>query len=243
MERDLFEPIRKYFADQGYDLDGEVQDIDLYMEKGEESVAVELKVTLDFRAVQQAAQRQKLVDYVYIGIFKPSDLYSHSFRDKLYILKRLGIGLIVVSKRGGVVTVVSEPVVSELSRFQATAANKRKKKALKKEFKKREARNNVGGVRGTKIMTGYREEALLVLDALAELGGEAKTAQIRELSGIKRSTDILYANYYGWFENISKGVYRIVDAGYAALEEFEEALFLMKKKNGWGNEDESHEEK
>ena len=99
MEKDLFLPIKAYFEAYGYTCDGEVQDIDLYMEKGDESVAVELKQELDFKAVQQAALRQKLTDTVYIGIFKPKDMGRRAFQDKLYLLKRLGIGLIVVSRR------------------------------------------------------------------------------------------------------------------------------------------------
>ena len=33
MEKDLFKPIKEYFESYGYTCDGEVQDIDLYMEK------------------------------------------------------------------------------------------------------------------------------------------------------------------------------------------------------------------
>lgn len=227
MERDLFGPIKKYFEMYGYTADGEVNDIDLYMEKGEESVAVELKVTLDFKSVQQAAQRQKLVDTVFIGIFKPKDINSRSFADKLYILKRLGIGLIVVSKRTKTVEIVSEPVVSDIAKYKVS--NKRKKKALSEEFQKRRTKNNTGGVRGEKLITGYREDALLVLDTLAELGGEAPTKLVREQSGIKRSTDIMHDNYYGWFVNVDRGVYRICQAGYDALEEFEDTIYLLRR--------------
>ena len=59
MERDLFLPIKTYFENFGYVCDGEVKGIDLYMENGEKNVAVELKQTLDFKSVQQAALRQK----------------------------------------------------------------------------------------------------------------------------------------------------------------------------------------
>ncbi len=229
MEKDLFAPIKKYFEQYGYVADGEVNDIDLYMEKGDESVAVELKVNLDFKSVQQAALRQKLVDTVFIGIFKPSDLNSRSFKDKIYILKRLGIGLIVVSKRSHTVEIVSEPVASELDNLKAS--NKRKKRALSEEFQKRRTKNNIGGVRGTKLITGYREDALLVLDTLAELGGEAKTKQIRELSGIQKSTDIMHDNFYGWFVNVGRGVYKICQAGYDALEEFEDTIYLLRRGN------------
>ena len=160
MEKDLFHPIKTYFESYGYTCDGEVRDIDLYMEKDGQSIAVELKQTLDFKSVQQAALRQKLTDFVYIGIFMPKDLHSRSFQDKLYILKRLGIGLIVVSKRSKSIEIVSEPVVSELSTYQSR--NKGKKKALSEEFQKRRTKSNTGGVHGTKLITSYREDALLV---------------------------------------------------------------------------------
>ncbi len=251
MERDLFNPIKEYFEKKGYTCDGEVADIDLFAEKisadkapgkkrkkdghadGEQAdgepknVVVELKVNLDFRSVQQAAQRQKMFETVYIGIFRPKDFSSRSFKDKLYILKRLGIGLIVVSKRSKEVQVVSEPVVSELSVYQRT--NKKKAERVTAEFEKRRTKNNTGGVTGEKLITSYREDALLVLDALAELGGEEKNTKVRELSGINKASSILRYNYYGWFEKKEAGVYGITDAGYAALEEFEDTVYKLKR--------------
>ena len=230
MEKDLFIPIKSYFEQYGYIADGEVNDIDLYMEKGGESIAVELKQTLDFKAVQQAALRQKITDSVFIGIFRPGDINSGSFKDKLYLLKRLGIGLIVVSKRTRQIEIVSEPVVTELSEYQRR--NKSKKKALSSEFQKRRVKNNIGGVHGEKLVTSYREDALLVLDTLAELGGEAPSRKVNELSGIKRGTTIMRNNYYGWFEKVAKGVYRIRQEGYDALEEFEDAIYTLRRGTG-----------
>lgn len=226
MEKDLFNPIKKYFENYGYICDGEVNDIDLYMEKDGESIAIELKQTLDFKSVQQAALRQKITDHVYIGIFKPKDLYRGSFQDKLYILKRLGIGLIVVSKRSKNIEIVSEPVVSELSVYQRS--NKNKKKALSEEFQKRKSKNNIGGVHGTKLITSYREDALLVLDALLELGGKASSRDIHKLSGVEKSTSIMYNNHYGWFIRGEKGIYSVSDNGLDAVEEFEDTIRILK---------------
>lgn len=226
MEKDLFLPIKTYFEEFGYTCDGEVNDIDLYMEKGEESVAVELKQTFDFKALQQAALRQKITDHVYIGIFKPKDLFSRSFKDKLYLLKRLGIGLIVVSKKSKTVEIVCEPVVTELSSFQAR--NRGKKVALAKEFQKRKTKSNTGGVTGTKLITSYREDALLVLDALLELGGEASTKEIKAISNIKNTTQILYNNHYGWFSRCGQGVYKVEKSGLQAVEDFEDTIRLLK---------------
>ncbi|MBQ0001184.1 MAG: hypothetical protein KBT01_06575 [Clostridiales bacterium] len=226
MEKDLFQPIREFFEDLGYTCDGEVNDIDLYLEKGEESVAVELKESLNFKVVQQAALRQKITDIVYIGIPKPKDQRSAAFRDKVYLLKRLGIGLIAVSKRSKNVEILSDPVVSELSLFQSR--NKDKQKALAAEFKRRRVKKNVGGVHGTKLITSYREEALLILDTLMECEGEATTKEVRERTGIKKTTTILHDNYYGWFENVKRGTYKVTEAGLAALEEFESVIADLK---------------
>lgn len=228
MEKDLFEPIKLYFEQFGYQCDGEVNDIDLYLEKGDECIAIELKQSLNFKVLQQAALRQKLTDIVYIGIFRPKDYGSKAFRDKIYLLKRLGIGLILVSKRGGKVEIVSDPVVSELSSFQQR--NKEKQKALAAEFKKRRIKNNTGGVHGVRVITGYREEALLILDAMMELGGQASTREIRKSSGIEKTTQILYNNYYGWFEGVQRGVYKVTEKGLQALEEFEAAIGQLKQQ-------------
>lgn len=228
MERDLFLPIKTYFENFGYVCDGEVKGIDLYMENGEKNVAVELKQTLDFKSVQQAALRQKITDIVYIGIFKPKDLYSSAFKDKLYLLKRLGIGLIVVTKRGQMVEIVSEPIVTELSSFQKRNVSKRK--ALSEEFHKRKTKNNIGGVNGTKLITGYREDALLVLDALTALSGEGSSRKVREVSGVANATRIMYQNYYGWFCNVSTGYYKVTETGRNALEEFSGVIAALKER-------------
>lgn len=226
MEKDLFQPIKSFFETQGYVCDGEVNDIDLYMEKDGESVAVELKVSFDFKALQQAALRQKTCDSVYIGIFTPNNLMSHSFKDKIYLLKRLGIGLITVSKKTGKVSVITPPVVSELTDFQKR--NKRKKQQLSKEFHDRRIKTNTGGVTHTRLLSSYRENALLVLDALCELGGEATTKKVLAYCNVKDTTKILYDNYYGWFENVQRGTYRLTEKGYEAFEDFEAELYALR---------------
>ena len=96
MEKDLYPPVRAFFEGLGYSCDGEVENMDLYMEKDGLNAAVEFKQKLDFRVVQQAALRQKVCDAVFIAVPQPGDLRSRAFRDKLYLLQRLGIGLIAL---------------------------------------------------------------------------------------------------------------------------------------------------
>ncbi|MBE5846636.1 MAG: hypothetical protein E7300_03070 [Lachnospiraceae bacterium] len=227
MEKDLFGPIKEYFESFGYTCDGEVKDIDLYMEKDGASVAVELKKSLDFKAVRQAALRQKVTDTVFIAIFRPSNMRAHAFRDSLYLLKRLGIGLITLAPRTGVIEIVNEPVVSELSLY--LRRNGAQKKELAAEFRRRRIKTTIGGVTHTQVLTGYRQEALLVLHGLKCLGGECKASDLRRETGIERARQIVYDNHYGWFERAGHGIYRITDAGYDALSAYADVLGELLK--------------
>ena len=224
MEKDLFKPIKKYFEEQGFECDGEVDGIDLYMEKDGQAVAVELKVSLDFKVVMQAALRQKLVPYVYIGTFAVRSTRSALFRDKLYLIKRLGIGLILVTKSTKAISVLCDPAEVDL---QDTSSSIRKRKHLQREFSGRRTHLNTGGVNKQKLITSYREDALLVLNALAELGGQGSPADVRKQCGVDRALAIMYKNHYGWFDRIGTGNYSITENGYAALEEFEDVLYMM----------------
>jgi hypothetical protein len=63
-------------------------------------------------------------------------------------------------------------------------------------------------------MTAYRQQALACASAMA-LGPR----KIRELKpDIPNASNILRANFYGWFDRIERGVYGLTDAGHAALK-------------------------
>ncbi len=229
-ESDLYLPIKDHFSALGYTADGEVGGIDILLEKEGSYTAIELKKSLDFRSIQQAALDQKHCDFVYIGIFRPKELYSPSGRDKLYLLKRLGIGLICVSPRSFRVEIVNDPIVSELSAFQKKGKAETDK--LKEEFRSRRVKNNKGGVSRTKLMTAYREDAIMILHCLKECGGEALCGQVREATGNPKSSQILRDNYYGWFEKVARGRYRIGEKGLSALEEYRDVIEnVLENKN------------
>lgn len=225
MEKDLYPPVRAFFEGLGYSCDGEVENMDLYMEKDGLNAAVEFKQKLDFRVVQQAALRQKVCDAVFIAVPQPGDLRSRAFRDKLYLLQRLGIGLIAVSRRSDSVKILSEPAEHDLSAYRTRSRAVRER--VKKEFSARRLRNNTGGVGGMKKMTAYREDALLVLYALREAGGTAAPKQLAASSGVVRARDILYDDHYGWFTHPEKGSYGISPEGSAALTQYAEELRLL----------------
>ena len=229
-ESELFGPIRDYFEAYGYRCDGEVGQIDLYMQKDGVSVAVELKVTLDFKAVRQAALRQRVADTVFIGICRSKRARGKEFSEKLYLLRRLGIGLITVSPSTGQVEIVSEPVISGLEEIRAR--NKRKRAFLEEEFRRRVVRGNTGGVNQGLRMTGYREDALRVLDALSTPDGEENARQIHRKCGVKKTASILRNNYYGWFLRSPEGAYTLTDAGRAALTEYADTLEKLRNADG-----------
>jgi hypothetical protein len=92
----------------------------------------------------------------------------------------------------------------------------------------RKLKNNVGGVNKTKIMSGYREDCLLVLNAIKDFES-ASGKQIKEITSVSKSTSIMYKNYYGWFEKVNKGLYKINDNGKEALVQYRETISLLIK--------------
>ena len=69
------------------------------------------------------------------------------------------------------------------------------------------------------IMTAYRQQALACASALA--AGPRPVRELRE-----RCPDagkILLHNVYGWFERAERGIYRLTEAGHAALKRWPQA--------------------
>ena len=118
LEKQLFQPIKELFESDGFMVDGEVRKIDMLCMKDDVSVAVELKKELNLKVIIQAALRQKTIDIVYVGIFSPKSLHNKRFKEKLYLLKRLGIGLIIVAPRSLEASVYQDPLVSEVPDYR-----------------------------------------------------------------------------------------------------------------------------
>lgn len=230
-ESELFNPICNYYEQMGFEVDGEVKSIDMVCHHREQDVTIviELKNTINLKVITQASLRQKLFDYVYVGVWTPKNLRSKDHLNKVYLLKRLGIGLIYVSPKLHSVSIAHEPLADELLVYQQR--NKRKRQAVLKEFQKRQLKENQGGIYKTKIITAYMEECLVVLKTLEE--GEAlKVGRIREKTGIKLCNRLLYDNHYGWFENVSRGCYRITTLGQEALVTYKDYLDRLEGLQG-----------
>jgi hypothetical protein len=229
MEKDMYEPIRDFFIDKGFVVRGEVNHCDVCALKDDQLVVIELKKNLSVELLVQATKRQKLADLVYVAIPKPKRLKGSSkWFDTCHLLRRLELGLILVTVKKGksLVEVAVHP--EPFDRAKSVQANKRERKRLLEEFKGRCADFNSGGSTRQKLMTSYRENALYIACCL-DMFGPASAAKLRKYgSDDKKTYSILYSNHYGWFHKIDKGVYELTDIGRQGLIQYEKMTEILK---------------
>ena len=220
-ESDLYEPIRKHFIKQGYRVNGEVHDCDLTAVKDGELIIVELKLNLNIDLLLQATRRQRLTDLVYIAIPKPKRISRKRWNDIIQLVKRLELGLIIVSFSGNRKSVEFKVHPEPYKRM--TSKNTRKKAALIKEIEGRSADYNIGGSNKTKIMTAYKENCIQIACYLEKLGQMSPKALVALGTGNKTPL-ILQKNYYKWFERVERGIYVITEQGKKELEDYPELV-------------------
>lgn len=222
-EEHLYKPVREFLIKQGYTVHAEVKDCDVAAMKGEELVVVELKKSLSIELLIQAVKRQKIADSVYIAVPKPKKLlYTRKWEDICHLVRRLELGLILVSFYGdkSTVDVILEPI--HFDRLRSVQKGKTKRARLIKEFEGRHGDRNVGGSTGKKLMTAYKEGALYIACCLRKYG-DLTPKKLRELGAdLKKTTSILSNNYYGWFYNVRKGLYGLTEEGLKALTQHNE---------------------
>lgn len=233
-EVDLYRPIQMYFLREEYEVYGEVKDCDMAAVKGDELIVIELKLTLSVDLLIQAAKRQRLTDQVYIAIPKPKyRLNSRKWADKCHLIRRLELGLIVVSFSGkrAKAEIIIHP--NPFNRRKSIGQYKLKRAAIMKEINGRSADFNVGGSNRTKIMTAYKENCIQIACYLENFGSLSPKALIQLGTGDKTS-DMLNKNYYGWFERIKRGTYVITEKGKQEIREYPDLLNYYLEKLGLG---------
>lgn len=231
-EVDLYKPIQTYFSREEYEVYGEVKDCDMVAVKGEELVVIELKLTLSVDLLIQAAKRQRLTDQVYIAIPKPKyRLNSRQWTDKCHLIRRLELGLIIVSSPGmrARAEIIFPP--TPINHRKKIGQNKLKREAVMKEINGRSADFNVGGSNRTKIMTAYKENCIQIACYLENFGSLSPRALIQLGTGDKTSS-ILTKNYYNWFERIKRGTYVISEKGRQEVKEYPELWNYYLEKLG-----------
>ncbi len=227
-ETQLYEPVKNLFETLGFSVHAEVHDMDVVATKEDSMVVIELKTSFNLKLVLQAIMRQKLTNDVYVAIPRPSSKLSRgrAFQEKEHLLRRLELGLILVAldAKTPYAQIAFDP--QPFSRTLSQAKNKKKKERALKELSERHGDNNIGGTNG-KLITAYREKALVVVNLLKE-NGEMALKDIRVKSGNEKVQTLFANNHYGWFERVRTGIYQLSEDGHKAYEDYLHIINFIK---------------
>jgi len=212
-ETDLYKPIRDYLVAQGYTVRAEVNHCDVTAVKGDELVVIEMKKAFGTALLIQAAQRQRITDSVYVAL--PKQRPSRTWRGAQHLLKRLELGLMLISRDGrkSSVEVAFHPVPF---RRQKRA---RARRAVLREIERRSGDFNQGGSSRRKLVTAYRENAMHIAACL-DVHGALTPGQLRAMGTGPKTLSVLYRNVYGWFDRIGRGIYDLGPQGRTELGEY-----------------------
>jgi len=207
-ESDLYLPLKQYLVSQNYEVKGEVCDCDVVAIRNDEPpVIIELKLSLNIDVLLQSIDRLALSSVIYIGI--PHDCKSFKKKKKLAIrlLKMLGFGLILINPNSNKVEILLDPCEYKPRKV------KQKKERLLGEFQSRVGDPNLGGMASKKgVITSYRQKALQIALYLQK-HGETKASIISKELDEPKVRDIMYKNFYEWFDRVSTGVYSLTQKG------------------------------
>lgn len=223
-EVDLYESVKNHFTEQGYAVYGEVHDCDVVAVKDDELIMIELKLRLNLDLVMQAAKRQRLSNQVYVAIPRPTYSFrSQKWRDICYLMRRLEVGLIVISfqKNKEQLQVIHHP--APFDRVRSMQLSKKRRTRLLAEIEGRTGDFNRGGSSQKKIMTAYKETCIHIACCLI-YHGPLSAKVLREIGTGDKTSRILIRNYDEWFERIERGVYTISEKGKNALKDYPELV-------------------
>lgn len=210
-ETDLYLPVKRHLAAQGYEVKSEVLSCDVVGRRGDEPpVIVELKQSLSLALLYQAVDRLTLTDHVYIAVARPRRGVT---ADALKLCRRLGLGLIVVTSSGSL-EVLADPVPYH------PRPNSRRRGLLLREFNARSGDPNVGGTTRQPLMTSYRQDAIKCAAHLSR-HGPTRIREVKAATRVDRAATIFRGNVYGWFEKVERGVYGLAAAGRDALTRYQ----------------------
>ena len=226
LEKDLYAPVKGYLESLGYEVKGEVKSCDMTALRDGELIVVELKRGFTMELIYQAMDRQRIADGVYMAVPLPKRGYmAPHIKEMEALCRRLELGLIYVG-----FTVKGLPQVDVAVHPKEAAQPRRDKKrrmAVIREHESRTGSSNTGGVTRRKILTAYKEQALLTARILKE-HGPMQALEVKKAGGPPNAASILSRNVLGWFsrEPTEKGryLYRVTPKGLDALEEYREFL-------------------
>lgn len=210
-ETDLYPPIKAFLEDQGYVVKSEVGAADVVAMRGAEPpVVVELKLGFSLSLFHQCIARLKVTEDVYLAVPRQTGKrFAKAVKENKVLARRLGLGLITVRLKDGLVEVHCDPGP------YAPRKSAKKQKQLLREFAKRHGDPNDGGQTRVGLVTAYRQDALKIAIYLFEAGA-SKGADVARETDVSRATTMMRDNHYGWFEKIDTGIYGLSPAGAEA---------------------------
>lgn len=229
-ETDLYLPVKSYLEQKGFLVKSEVADCDIVALKNEgraveESLIVELKLSFSLELVHQGIERQRLLDNVYLAVAKPDSKIKHrnwqaKLKANVKLCRLLGLGLMTVDCHSSTMNPID--VIIDPSPY-SPKKSKFKHQRLLKEFNQRIGDPNQGGVSKRKIITAYRQSALIIAFQLSHRDVTSLKV-LRAACGIDKCAAILQKNHYGWFERVARGEYRLTQFGKDAIIESSEYI-------------------
>ncbi|MFK7765295.1 MAG: DUF2161 domain-containing phosphodiesterase [Roseobacter sp.] len=212
-EIDLYPAVKAFLEAQGYAVKSEIAGVDVMALRGADPpVIVELKTGFSLTLFHQAVERLSISDSVYIAVeHKPGKRFSKSIKQAVGLARRLGVGVLTVRIKDGLVTVHADPGP------YAPRKSKRKQAVLLKEFAKRRGDPNKGGQQTTGLVTAYRQDCTKIALYLYEAGATRGAHVAKEIE-VPQATRMMRDNHYGWFEKVETGVYGLTPLGADAVK-------------------------
>ncbi|WP_422040256.1 DUF2161 domain-containing phosphodiesterase [Roseibium sp.] len=214
LETELYQPVKAFLTEQGYEVKAEVGAADIVACRGDEDpVIVELKTGFTLGLFHQAIARQSVTDAVYVAVARgPGRRFQSALKNNLKLARRLGLGLITVRLSDGLVEVHIDPAP------YAPRKSKQRRDRLLREFARRVGDPNTGGSTRVILVTAYRQDAMRCADHL-NANGPSRGAEVAKATGVARATRMMADDHYGWFERVERGIYGLTPKGRQSLAE------------------------
>ena len=228
-ETEMYLPVKQFLETLGYEVKSEIKNCDVVAYKlNTPPIIIELKKNLSFELIFQGIKRLAITDNVYIAISirekcSKNVLWKKRRNELLNLLKRIGLGLLLVDIRSSRVEIFTEP-----SPYKPRKVKKQLTQ-LTTEFNRRIGDPNAGGSTRVKIMTAYRQDALRCAFVLVKFG-PLSLKEIRKNTLVEKAGSILQKNFYGWFIRVEKGVYTISNKGIDAIKSNKKTLNYLNFK-------------
>lgn len=218
-ETSLYLPVAHLLESLGFQVKGEIGEVDIYGLKDQLTIAVELKTQISLKLLYQGVERQKVADIVYIAIpIEAKKSHKDSYHHFIHLLRRLELGLIIVHPSKASIEIEALP----FDRVKSISKGKLKKTKHLNEFRQRINDINLGGTSGKKI-TYYREQTLQIATFLKD-NPFSSPKTILTQTKVENTSSILQKNYYGWFSKLQRGMYYLSEKGEKELREYIEKL-------------------